>query len=101
MHSIYNQFGAFTVDFDASGEKAMLMILPEMAPDKVGIKPTERHFIYCIHPAHGTCTWYIKQDEDKTWYSDQYPAFIEPGLITWMGQLIEDYMNMDMNDDNN
>ena len=84
MHSVYDQYGTFCVEFEAAGEKGMLMILPEMEPAEVGIKPTERYFIYCIHLERGGMSFIIEQDEKEEWYSDRLPPFIDADLVAWI-----------------
>lgn len=89
MHSINDQYGAFSIEFETENNKLLLTIHPEMTAATIGIKPTGRYFIYCVHPERGSGSFILEQDMNTIWVSERHPPFIEPGLIPWIGQQIE------------
>lgn len=91
MEILDNIYGAFSIGFQAGKYRGLLVILPEMGPSKPGISPTGQYFIYCNHPKRGSCTFIVEQHEDNTWYSNVYPNFLEPELISWIGKQIESH----------
>ncbi|MEO6001481.1 MAG: hypothetical protein ABIN89_31805 [Chitinophagaceae bacterium] len=92
MLSLNNQYGTFTIEFPAGGNNGLLNINPEMAAANIGIKPTGRYFIYCVHPERGSCSFILARNENNVWFSERHPAFIDPELITWIGGQIEQHV---------
>jgi len=76
MSSLFNLYGAFSIEFKMQGEPWLLHIIPEMAPAKVGLKALGSYFIYCVHPERGSMTFIIEQDDELSWYSEQLPQFV-------------------------
>jgi hypothetical protein len=94
MHSINNKYGVFSLEFETGNNKGLLTIHPEMGQAKIGIRPTGRYFIYCVHPERGSGSFILEQDMNTIWVSERHPPFIEPGLIPWIGQQIEEHKEL-------
>jgi hypothetical protein len=90
-HELSNLYGAFSIEFKMKGDPWLLLIIPEMAPAKVGLKALgSYYYIYCVHPERGSMTFIIEQDEQDEWISERLPPFIDPVLVTWIGDQIEE-----------
>ena len=89
MDDIDYQYGSFSISFTENDLTGYFSIHPEMYPEKDGIAPTGRYFVYCLHPGYGSAHFIIEQNINCSWVSESLPPFITFELMRWIGDKIE------------
>ena len=80
---------SFNMPFTEDGQPGYLSINQEMRPYKNSVTPTDRYYIYCMHPKYGSCTFIVVQIKGNAWVSEIHPPYITNMFIERIGIMIE------------